>query len=117
VFQPYDLGGKAVLVDTQWSSRWGTDSYFEGHPFLTGAAAAMLRDAGVALVGIDSYNIDDTDDGTRPAHTILLGAGIPIVEHLRGLDHLPVEGARFTAVPAPVRGLGTFPVRAFATLR
>ena len=115
-FTPYDVRGKAVLVHTGWDANWRTDAYFEGHPFLTADAAVALSDAGAVLVGIDSYNIDDTDDLARPVHTILLGAGIPIVEHLCGLDTVPVEGARFTAVPAPVRGMGTFPVRAYATI-
>jgi kynurenine formamidase len=113
---PADVRGRAVLVHTGWDRHWRTEAYFSGHPFLTRAAAEHLRDAGAALVGIDSLNIDDTDDGERPAHTVLLAAGIPIVEHLRGLDAVPAEGARFTAVPAPVRGMGTFPVRAFAAL-
>ena len=110
------LRGRAVLVHTGWDRHWRTDAYFEGHPFLTAGAAAWLVAAGVALVGIDALNVDDTADGARPVHTALLGAGIPIVEHLRGLDALPVDGFRFTAVPAPVRGMGTFPVRAYATL-
>ena len=76
----------------------------------------MLRDQGAALVGIDSLNIDDTKDGTRPVHTVLLGAGIPVVEHLRGLDALPDEGFRFYAVPVKLRGVGSFPVRAFGLL-
>jgi kynurenine formamidase len=105
-----------VLAHTGWDRHWRTDQYFEGHPFLTEDAATWLRDAGAALVGIDSYNIDDTADGARPAHTILLGAGIPIVEHLRGLEQLPLAGFRFSAVPPKVRGMGTFPVRAFATM-
>src|SRR5262249_22506712 len=84
-----DLGGKAVLIRTGWARPWRTDRYFEGHPFVTGAAAAHLAAAGVALVGIDSYNIDDIRDGTRPVHTTLLGRDVPIVEHLRGLEHLP----------------------------
>lgn len=116
VFAPFDLRGKAVLVHTGWAQHWRSDRYFEGHPFLTAEAATALRDAGAALVGIDSCNIDDTDDGHRPVHTILLGAGIPIVEHLCGLEQLPVEGFRFSAVPAPVKGMGSFPVRAFASL-
>jgi arylformamidase len=110
------LKGKAVLVHTGWSARWRTEEYFEGHPFLTLAAAQLLADAGAALVGIDSYNIDDTADPKRPAHTILLGAEIPIVEHLRGLEALPAAGFRFFAVPVKVRGMGTFPVRAFAAV-
>ena len=114
-FQGMNLRGKAVLVRTGWDAHWRTDRYFEGHPFLTRDAATYLVEAGATLVGIDSLNIDDTDDGRRPVHSILLGAGIPIVEHLRGLDQLPASGFRFFAVPVPVRGCGSFPVRAFAT--
>jgi arylformamidase len=108
--------GRAVLVHTGWSAHWRTDRYFEGHAFLTGDAARWLVDGGAALVGIDSYNIDDTDDGSRPVHTALLGAGVPIVEHMRGLDELPDDGFTFTAAPVKVRGMGTFPVRAYAAL-
>ena len=108
--------GHAVLVHTEWDAHWRTDRYFEGHPFLTADAAAYLVAEGAALVGIDSFNIDDTDDGARPVHTTLLGAGIPIVEHLCGLDRLPLGGFRFSAVPVKVRGMGTFPVRAYALL-
>ena len=111
-----EVRGKAVLFHTGWDAHWRTDQYFEGHPYLTGALAERLRDAGVALVGIDSFNIDCTDDGERPVHSTLLGAEIPIVEHLRGLDALPDVGARFYAVPVKVKGMGTFPVRAFARL-
>jgi kynurenine formamidase len=106
----------AILVQTGWDRHWRTDTYFEGHPYLTEDAATMLRDGGVALVGIDSYNIDDTADGRRPVHTALLGADIPIVEHLCGLDQLPTMGFRFSAVPVKVQGMGTFPVRAYAQL-
>ena len=115
-FGASDVYDKAVLVHTGWAKHWRTDRYFESHPFLTAAAAEYLKSAGAKLVGIDSYNIDDTADGRRPVHTVLLGAGIPIVEHMRGLEQLPESGARFTAVPPRVRGMGTFPVRAFATL-
>ena len=115
-FAPFDLRGKAVLVETNWDRHWRTDQYFEGHPYLTAAAAEFLRASQVALVGIDSYNIDDTNDLRRPVHTALLGAGIPIVEHLTRLDRLPSRDFRFTAAPPKVRGMGTFPVRAYATL-
>lgn len=108
--------GHAVLVHTGWDAHWRTDRYFEGHPFLTADASAYLAAEGAALVGIDSFNIDDTDDGARPVHTTLLGAGIPIVEHLCGLGRLPRGGFRFSAVPVKVRGMGTFPVRAYAML-
>lgn len=108
--------GKAVLVNTGWAARWGTPGYLEGHPFLTEDAARHLADAGAALVGIDSLNIDDTTGNTRPAHSVLLGADIPIVEHLRGLDRLPDRGFRFFAVAVKVRRFGTFPVRAFAVV-
>jgi kynurenine formamidase len=110
------LKGNALLVHTGWDAHWRTDQYFEGHPHLTGALATQLVDAGVALVGIDSFNIDSIDDGTRPVHSALLGAGIPIVEHLCNLDKIPDRGARFFAVPVKVRGMGTFPVRAFARI-
>jgi kynurenine formamidase len=114
VFAEHDINGKSVLVQTGWDRHWQTDRYFEGHPFLTRDAAEHLRDSGAKLVGIDSHNIDDTADLSRPVHTILLGADIPIVEHMRGLGELPDSGFRFTAVPAKVKGFGTFPVRAFA---
>ena len=110
------LVGRAVLVRTDWSRHWGTPAYGSGHPFLTRAAAEAIVAARPALVGIDSLNIDDTADGARPAHTLLLAAGIPILEHLRGLDALPLGGFRVHAVPAPFRGLGSFPTRAYAIL-
>jgi kynurenine formamidase len=106
--------GKAVLIHTGWDRHWRTAAYFENHPFLTRNSSELLRSGGAALVGIDSLNIDDTSDGSRPAHSILLQAGIPIVEHMCHLDRLPDQGFRFFAVPAPVRGMGSFPVRAFA---
>jgi arylformamidase len=112
-FQGHDLRGKAVLVRTGWDAHWRTDPYFEGHPFLTRDAAEYLLDAGVALVGIDSLNIDDTGDPSRPVHSLLLAAEVPIVEHLRGLGRLPGAGFRCFAVPVKVKNLGTFPVRAF----
>ena len=113
-FEGRDLRGRAVLVHTGWARHWRTDAYFENHPFLTEAAAARLVEAGAALVGIDSHNIDDTRTRARPAHTLLLGAGIPICEHMRGLELLPDAGFRFTAAPPKVKAFGTFPVRAFA---
>jgi kynurenine formamidase len=116
LFQELNLRGKAVLIHTGWSKHWRTDQYFEDHPFLTRAAAEYLRDAGSALVGIDSYNIDDITDGTRPAHSILLDSEIPIVEHLCNLDRLPDSGFHFFAIPPKVRAFGTFPVRAFAQI-
>jgi arylformamidase len=109
-----DLNGKAVLIQTGWDKHWGTDAYFEDHPFLTEDAALFLKQSGVKLVGIDSYNIDDTRGKTRPVHSILLGAGIPIVEHMTGLAQLPDAGFQFFAVPPKIKAFGTFPVRAFA---
>ncbi|MGD9227584.1 MAG: cyclase family protein [Desulfobacterales bacterium] len=114
VFESDNLEGKAVLIHTGWDQHWRTDAYFENHPFLSRNAAEHLKASGAALVGIDSLNIDDTADGFRPVHSILLKAGIPIVEHMCHLDRLPDQGFRFFAVPAPVRGMGSFPVRAFA---
>lgn len=116
-FAGHDVSGAAVLVRTGWGRHWRTEAYGDpAHPFLTAAAASHLVAAGAALVGIDSVNIDDTRGGERPVHTILLGADVPVVEHLTALDRLPATGARFTAVPLRVRGLGTLPVRAFARL-
>lgn len=114
---PYDIAGQAVLLRTGWDRHWGTGAYFQGHPFLTAAAAAHLAAEGAALVGIDSLNIDDTSGGDRPAHSALLGAGIPVCEHLTNLAALPVQGFRFSAVPVKVAGMGTFPVRAYATIQ
>jgi kynurenine formamidase len=115
-FSGRDVRGKAVLVRTGWDAHWGTPAYLANNPFLTAEAAAYLVAHGAALVGIDSVNIDDLGDLARPVHSALLGAEIPIVEHLCGLGPLPAEGFRFTAVPPKVAGFGTWPVRAFAAL-
>lgn len=116
-FASTDVSRRAVLVNTGWDRHWRTDHYFEGHPFLTGAAAEYLRDQGAVLVGIDSLNIDDTGNPTRPVHSILLGAGIPVVEHLTNLAALPIDGLIFSAVPPKIATMGTFPVRAHAILQ
>jgi arylformamidase len=128
-FEGLEIKRKAVLIHTGWSEHWRTEKYFEGHPFLTKNAAQFLADEGAALVGIDSYNIDDTADLTRPAHSILLGNEIAIVEHMCNLQSLidaladyPLATAsgsvpfKFFAVPVKVKGMGTFPVRAFAII-
>lgn len=112
-----DVHGAAVLLHTGWDRLFGTPEYGHGAPFLTGEGAQWLIDAGAALVGIDSVNIDDTESGgERPAHSLLLEAGVHVVEHLTHLGDLPAHGARFTAAPPAVEGFGTFPVRAFAEL-
>jgi kynurenine formamidase len=111
-----EVGGKAVLLHTGWDAHWRTDAYFEDHPFLTDAAARLLVERGARLVGIDSHNIDDTRARARPVHTILLGAGVLICEHMTRLEELPDHGFRFSAVPPKIAGMGTFPVRAFAEL-
>ncbi|MGH2683974.1 MAG: cyclase family protein [Actinomycetota bacterium] len=114
-FDGVDVAGRAVLCRTGWSRHWGTAAYLDGHPYLTGDAAALLVERGAALVGIDSLNIDGTITGERPVHSQLLRAGIPIVEHLTNLDQLDGAGPfELYAVPVKVEGMGTFPVRAFA---
>jgi arylformamidase len=115
-FHGLRIQGKAILIHTDWSRHWLTDQYFEGHPFLTREAAEFLAEAGAVFVGIDTYNIDDTSDGTRPVHTILLGNRIPICEHMCGLENVPERGFRFHAAPVKVKAFGTFPVRAYAVL-
>lgn len=115
-FQGVEVRDRAVLVRTGWDAHWRSERYFEGHPFLTRDAAQALSERGARLVGIDSYNIDDTEDLSRPAHSILLRAGIPIVEHMCNLASLPESGFRFFAVPVKVKAFGTFPVRAFAKI-
>jgi kynurenine formamidase len=115
-FEGRDVKGKAVLIHTGWDRHWRTERYGTDHPFLTGEAADWLLDHGAVLVGIDSNNIDDTRAKSRPVHTKLLAAGILICEHLTGLGSLPDEGFSFSAVPPKVRGMGSFPVRAYAVL-
>jgi arylformamidase len=120
---PYNVAGRAVLLHTGWDAHWGTDAYGAAdHPYLAADGAEWLAGQGAALVGIDSVNIDDMADGTRPAHSTLLAAGIPIVEHLCGLDGLPARDPsgppafRFHAAPPMLAGMGTFPVRAYAVV-
>ena len=115
-FEALDVSGKAVLVHTGWDRHWRTEAYQSGHPFLTEAAARLLADRGARLVGIDSHNIDDTARRARPVHTVLLGAGVLICEHMTNLGALPDDGFTFTAAPPKVTGMGTFPVRAFAAI-
>ncbi|MDQ4086397.1 MAG: cyclase family protein [Pseudomonadota bacterium] len=115
-FAGLDVRGKAVLVHTGWDRHWRTEAYYADHPFLTQPAARLLAEGGAALVGIDSHNIDDTRVRARPVHTILLGAGVLICEHMTNLRRLPDSGFTFTAVPPKIAGMGTFPVRAFAEL-
>ncbi|MFB9209642.1 cyclase family protein [Nonomuraea spiralis] len=112
-----DVRGRAVLIHTGWDRHFGTGAYLRDHPYLAAESAEWLAEQGAALVGIDSLNIDDTPPhGERPAHTILLRAGIPLVEHLTGLSALPSEGFRFHAAPPMIAGMGTFPVRAYAVV-
>lgn len=111
-----EIRNKAVLIQTGWDRHWNTELYYQDHPYLTEKAAIYLRDCNVTLVGIDSHNIDDTSGRTSPVHTVLLGAGILIVEHLCNLDKLPAENFTFTAAPPKFKGVGTFPVRAFASV-
>jgi len=115
-FQDLDFRDRAVLVRTGWDAHWRQPQYGENAPFLTRRVAELLTQAGPALVGIDSVNIDDMQDAERPVHTLLLGAGIPVVEHLCNLDKLPERGFRFHCVPAKFRGMGTFPARAYAII-
>ena len=115
-FDGLEVRGKAVLVHTGWDRHWRTETYFTKHPFLTAAAAEWLVAGGAIFVGIDSHNIDDTAQRSRPVHTTLLGANIPIGEHLTNLGALPDHGFRFSAVPPKIKGIGTFPVRAWARI-
>ena len=113
---PGGLWGKAVLVHTGWSRHWGTPEYLSGSPYLTRDFAEALVEANVALLGVDALNVDNVEDLTRPVHHTLLSNGVPLIEHLTNLNRLPDQGARLTALPAPVRGVGSFPVRAVAVL-
>jgi kynurenine formamidase len=113
-FKDRDVANKAVLVHTGWAEYWGTQTYFANHPFLTEDAAVYLRDHGARLVGIDALNIDDTRGKSRPVHSTLLRAEILVVEHLCNLEQIPQERFSFSAIPPKIKGVGTFPVRAFA---
>jgi kynurenine formamidase len=115
VLHGLDVKDKAILFFTGWSDNWNSEAYFGNHPFLSAEAAILLKEKEACLVGIDSYNIDDSKSKNRPVHTTLLGAGIPIVEHLTHLNGIPKNKPfRFSAVPPKIEGLGSFPVRAFA---
>lgn len=116
LFEELDVSGKAVLVDTGWDRLWGTEAYFEGAPFVTEAAAHLLAERGAALVGIDAPNIDDMSTRRRPVHTVLLGAGTLICEHLTQLAAVPDSGFRFFAAPPKIVGMGTFSVRAYVVI-
>ncbi|MCI0435253.1 MAG: cyclase family protein, partial [Gemmatimonadetes bacterium] len=110
-----EIAGAAVLLHTGWDAHWRTERYGTGNPFLSADGAELLLDRGAALAGIDSVNIDNLDDPARPAHSLLLRRGVPIVEHMTNLGQLAETGLVFHAVPPKIKGMGTFPVRAFAT--
>jgi len=113
----HDLAGHAVLFRTGWDRHWGTERYGEpDHPYLGVAAADRLAEGGAAVVGIDSVNIDGTRTGERPIHSVLLAAGVPIIEHLTGLDQIGGRPFTLVAMPPAIRGMGTFPVRALAVI-
>ena len=116
-FKGRELRNRAVFVHTGWDEHWATEKYFDNHPFLTEDAAVYLRERGVKLVGIDSLNIDDTRGNSRPVHSTLLRSEILIAEHLCNLGNVPDEGFTFSAIPPKFKGVGTFPVRAFARLK
>ena len=115
-FKEKEIRGMAILVHTGWEVHWNTADYFQNHPYLTEDAALYLRKCGVKLVGIDSLNIDNTQEKSRPVHSTLLASDILIVEHLCNLGNLPDEGFTFSALPPKFKGVGTFPVRAMAKL-
>jgi kynurenine formamidase len=113
----HDVAGHAVLFRTGWDRHWGTERYGEpDHPYLSVAAAERLAEGGAAVVGIDSVNIDGTRTGERPIHSVLLAAGVPIIEHLTRLDQIGGRPFTLVAVPPAIRGMGTFPVRALAVV-
>lgn len=116
-FKNHEIKNRAVLVHTGWDTHWNTENYYENHPYLTKGAAEYLKDCGALLVGIDSHNIDNTLEKSRPVHTTLLGAEILIVEHLCNLFSLPDDGFIFNAIPPKFKGVGTFPVRAMARIK
>jgi arylformamidase len=115
-FSPFDIEDKALLIHTGWDFHWNTEKYYSKHPYLTENAARYVKDRKVRLVGIDSHNIDDTRGNSRPVHTVLLGNGILIVEHLCNLAAIPDEDFIFSAIPPKFKGVGTFPVRAMVRL-
>ena len=116
IFEGIEVTGKAVLIETGWSRYWGTEQYFKNHPYLIQEAAQYLKEKGAILVGIDSLNIDDTNNLERPVHSILLGANVPIIEHMCNLSALPDSNFKFHAAPVKIHRFGTFPVRAYAVL-
>ena len=115
-FRDLEMAGHAILVRTDFSNHWGTETYFSNNSFVTADASDLLVSKRPAFVGIDSLNIDDIGDPSRPAHTKLLRAGIPICEHMTNLKALPAIESRLHAVPIAWVGGGTFPVRAYAVV-
>ncbi|MFI5341541.1 MAG: cyclase family protein [Candidatus Methylomirabilales bacterium] len=110
------LCGRAALIRTGWDRRWGTDAYWEPGPYLAASFVDLLIRARAILVGVDFWNVDNTEDPSRPAHTRLLAEGILIVEHLCNLSALPRTGFQFSAVPLRIARGASFPVRAFAEM-
>ena len=102
-----------VVFNTGWHHQWGKRNYFSEHPVITGAAARVMVDCGVRLIGVDTPSVD------RPpfeAHLAILGAGVLIVENLTNLDAIATDVFELIATPLKIRGRDGSPVRALALL-
>ncbi len=99
------------MLNTGWHHRWGSADYFTAHPVITGEAAQFLVDCGVMLVGVDTPSVDRAP---YPAHLVLLGNDVLIVENLTNLDAIDGDDFEFIALPLAVVGRDGSPVRAAA---
>jgi arylformamidase len=108
-----ELTGKAVLFNFGWDRYWGTEQYYS-YPYISTDLIDYLLDEDAALIGVDTLNIDDATDLSRPAHSKFLEQDTFIVENLCNLDRIPDRPFRIFAVPIKASETAAMPIRAFA---
>ncbi len=111
---PRDLSGLSFLLLRSGHDRhWGRPAYYGDFPRLTVEAAQFLAHSGISGLGLDWSSPDGPGSAELPAHKVLLGSGLVVVENLRGLERLP-ETFLFLALPLALEGGDGAPVRACA---
>ena len=107
-----------VLFYTGWEKKWGTEAFLsEAFPVPDEEAARYLVSCGLKGVGTDAISVDSLSGSDYPAHKVLLGGGLVIVENLCLKKVVGRKDVMFFALPLKYAGADGAPVRAIAEFR